>query len=120
MQCSAIELHCPAKHYLHLNATARCAAGDTPMGTKGKHINNTYAASVSFCCDAEGVHAKAKCLFQKGQVGGYLLVQAGLVQKVDMSKAPGLPGGLVCVEAHFGDIAVWEQLLDLCIISFKC
>ena len=39
---------------------------------------------------------------------------------MDMSKAPGLAGGLVSVETHFGHIAIWEQLLHLCIISFKC
>ena len=37
-----------------------------------------------------------------------------------MRKAPGLAGGLVSVETHFGDIAIWEQLLHLCIISFEC
>ena len=36
-----------------------------------------------------------------------------------MSKAPGLAGGLISVEAHFGHIAIWEQLLHFCIISFK-
>lgn len=37
-----------------------------------------------------------------------------------MGKAPGLAGGLVSVETHFGDIAIREQLLHLCIISFEC
>lgn len=37
-----------------------------------------------------------------------------------MGKAPGLAGGLVSVETHFGHIAIREQLLHLCIISFEC
>lgn len=38
---------------------------------------------------------------------------------MDMSKAPGLAGGLVSVEPHFGHITIWEQLLHLCIISLE-
>ena len=37
-----------------------------------------------------------------------------------MSKAPGLASGLVSVEADFGDIAIWKQLLHLCVISSEC
>ena len=47
------------------------------------------------------------------------LVQAGFIQKVHMGKPSGLASDLVCVKAHFGDIAVLEQLLHLCVTGVK-